>query len=142
MTKQINKLDENTTQYRAKPGTPKHAVLRWEPADYELSWGEQHFDGPHVVVADGDGHYGVELRMFFATHRAVPSKRDHYVKDVIVWAVRVTEPTDIVTTIDGKEEARSTVQPGGWIIQNPAGELYYNTAERFAAHYEPVEALT
>jgi|SRR5690606_37523423 len=66
--------------------------------------------------------YGAELRAFFATHKPVPERPHHYVKDAIVRAKRVDQPTDIVTVLDGREEMRATVETGGWVIQNPAGE--------------------
>lgn len=135
----ITKLDASARRYRNKPGAPKRGVLQWEPADYHLTWGEQHFDGPHMLVGTGDEQYGVELRAFFSTHKPVANKPDHYIKDAVVRAMRVSEPTDIVTTLNGKEEMRATVEPGGWIIQNPDGELYYNTADKFAELYEPVD---
>lgn len=135
----VTKLADDAQRYQAKRGTPKLAVLRWEPAEYHLAWGDQHFDGPHMVVRTGDEQYGVDLRAFFSTHAAVAGQPDHYVKDAVVRAMRVTEPTDIVTTVRGKEEMRATVEPGGWIIENPAGELYFNTAEKFAELYEPAD---
>lgn len=135
----ITALDESAGRYRAKPGTPKRAVLKWEAGEYHLTWGNQHFDGPHMVVGSGSDQYGVELRVFFATHRPVFDRADHYVKDAVVRATQVATPTDIVTTVDGREEMRATVEPGGWIVENPGGELYYNTAKKFAEQYELVD---
>jgi len=130
------KLDEsNSALYRPVP-TSKRAVLCWEPATYELSWGTQRFDQPHMRVDDGDQPYGVELRTFFATHKAVPDKPDHYIKDAPVRALQVREDTDIVTVIDGREEMKATVKAGAWIVQNPAGEQYYNTDDEFQRRYE------
>lgn len=60
-------------------------------------------------------------------------------KDAIVRAKRVDQPTDIVTVLDGREEMRATVETGGWVIQNPAGELYSNTNEKFQESYERAE---
>jgi hypothetical protein len=131
------KLDEsNSRRYRARPGAPKRAVLCWQPASYELTWGKQRFDGPHMRIGEGATAYGVELRAFFTTHRAVAEQPDHYIKDAVVRARQVTEDTELVTVIDGREEARSTVKAGGWIVQNPGGEQYYNTPEEFQSKYE------
>ena len=134
----IKQLDEtNSQRYRAR-ARPKHALLRWEARTYELAWGNQHFEGPHMVILDDDQEYGSDLAAFFATHQAIPERRDHYLKVATVRARRVAEPTELVTVVRGQEEARSVVQAGGWIIQNPDGELYYNTAEEFARRYEPL----
>lgn len=133
----VTRLDDsNSARYRSRPGEPKKATLRWEPADYKLTWGEQHFDGPHVLVSLADEEYGVDLRVFFATHKPVPDRRDHYIKDAVVRAMQVDRPTEIVTRVNGREEMRSTVEPGGWVIQNPDGELYYNTNEKFEENYQ------
>lgn len=134
----VTKLDEaNSEVFRAKPGTPKRAILRWEPAAYHLTWGNQHFDGPHMVVIRESEQYGVDLRVFFKTHRPLADQPDHYIKDVEVRAMRVEAPTDLVTVVDGREEMRSTVPPGAWILQNPDGELYSNREEEFLKNYEP-----
>lgn len=138
----VTRLDEcNSKVFRAKPGTPKRAVLRWTPANYHLEWGDQHFDGPHMVVQANGEEYGADLRVFFKTHQAVMEQPDHYVKDALVRAMQVEAPTDIMTMVDGREEMRSTVQPGDWIIQNPDGELYYNEAGKFEQSYEPMSEL-
>jgi|GEM_PF-3264234 len=134
----LSALDASAGRYRAKPGKPKRAVLRWEGREYNLTWGRQRFDGPHMVIGEGSEQYGVDLRVFFATYKPVVEKPDHYVKDALVRAMQVKAATDIVTTVDGREEMRATVEPGGWIVQNPGGELYSNTAEKFAEQYEPV----
>lgn len=132
----VTKLDEsNSARYRSLPGAPKKATVRWEPADYKLTWGDQHFDGPHMLVSLGDEEYGAELRAFFTTYKPVPDRPDHYIKDAVIRAMQVDRPTDLVTILNGREEARSTVEPGGWVIQNPDGELYYNTNEKFEANY-------
>lgn len=129
--------DTNSELYHPKP-VPKHAVLVWEPATYELTWGIESFDEPHMRIDAGDGkHYGAELRAFFDTHRPLPEQRDHYVKDAVVRALQVSEDMDIVTEVNGKPEMVGTVKAGGWIIQNPAGEQYYNTPEEFQRRYEP-----
>jgi hypothetical protein len=136
----ITRLDEsNSKLFRAKPGSPKRAVLCWKPAEYHLEWGDQHFDGPHMLVLQEDEKYGVDLRVFFKTHRPVADQPDHYVKDALVRAVQVDAPTDLVTVVNGREEMRSTVQSGAWIVQNPDGELYYNEALKFEQAYEPAE---
>ena len=131
--------DSNSKRYRARPDRHDRAVLRWEPASYELACGKQCFDGPHMVVDAPTHRYGVELRVFFATHRPVPDKRDHYFKDAVVRAIQVDCPTEVITEIDGRLEIAAVVQPGCWIIQNPTGEQYYNTDEDFCARYDLVE---
>lgn len=133
------KLDESNSQlYRPRSNVERHVVLRWQPADYELSWGEQSFDGPHMVVIDPDGsEYGVELKAFFHTYVPVPEREHHYVKVAPVRAMRVSADTEIETILDGRVEARSTVKAGGYIVQNPNGEQYYNTPEEFERRYEP-----
>jgi len=87
-------------------------------------------------VDAGDQPYGAELRAFFETHRALPDKPDHYIKDAPVRALQVSEDTDIVTVIDGREEMKATVKAGAWIVQNPGGEQYYNTDDEFQRRYE------
>jgi hypothetical protein len=129
----------NSKQYRTVPGLPKHAVLCWQPATYTLSWGTQQFDGPHMVVDADDHRYGVDLRAFFTTHKPVADQPDHYVKDAVVRALQVSEDTDLITEVDGRHEMRSTVKAGGWIVQNPGGEQYYNTPEDFQHRYQPLD---
>jgi hypothetical protein len=129
--------DSNSTLYRPVP-TPKRAVLCWEPATYELSWGTERFEDPHMRVDDGDQPYGVELRAFFETHKALRDQPDHYIKDAPVRALQVSEDTDIVTVIRGREEMKATVKAGAWIVQNPGGEQYYNTDDEFQRRYEPL----
>ena len=131
--------DSNSARYRTKPGQPKKATLRWEPANYQLTWGTQNFDGPHMLVSIDDEQYGVDLRVFFETHKPLPDRPHHYVKDATVRAMRVEKPTDIVTIVKGREEMRSTVEAGGWVIQNPGGELYSNTTKKFEENYEREE---
>ncbi len=136
MTTTIKELHVgNSKRYRPQP-QEKHATVRWEPASYQLSWGDQEFDGPHVQVHDSGGAYGVDLRVFFKTHEPVKGKADHYVKTGFVRAVQVNEPTEIHTMVDGRLEGTATVEPGGWVIQNPDGELYYNTPGEFQKRYE------
>jgi hypothetical protein len=133
-------LDEtNSRRYRARPGSPKRALLRWEPARYELSWGTQNFDAPHMVVDAGDERHGVDLRIFHLTHRAVVDSPHHYVKDAIVRALQVSVDTDISTEIDGRQEMQATVKAGSFIVQNDSGEQYYNTAAEFSQRYEPID---
>jgi hypothetical protein len=81
-------------------------------------------------------------RAFFETHKAVRDKPDHYVKDAPVRALQVSQDTDIVTMIDGRQEMTATVKAGGWIVQNPGGEQYYNTAEEFQRRYQKRTATT
>jgi hypothetical protein len=132
-------LDEsNSSLYRPRPGKPKHAVLRWEPAEYDLPWGTERFDGPHMLVQDGAHRYGVDLAVFFATHAPVADHEHCYIKTAPVRARRVDEETLIVTHVRGRQEMVASVPAGAWIVQNPAGEQYYNTAEEFAKGYEPI----
>jgi hypothetical protein len=131
------KLNESNSQlYRPRETHVKHALLRWQPAQYKLEWGEQAFDGPHMVIDPDGAAYGVELKAFFETYRPVPEREHHYVKVALVRAMRVTRDTDIETIVDGQVEARSTIKAGGYIIQNPGGEQYYNTPEEFERRYE------
>jgi hypothetical protein len=134
------KLDEsNSRLYRPRHAEPKHAFLRWRPASYELEWGKQEFDGPHMVIEDKGIEYGSELNAFFSTHAPIPEREDHYRKVACVRAARVDRDTDLVTVVDGREEATATVKAGGFIVQNPGGEQYYNTPEEFERRYEPAE---
>lgn len=133
-------LDRSNAQvFRANPDFNKQAVLTWNPARYKLSWGEQMFDGPHMAV-DGDTNepYGCALEEFFTTHKPVKALENRYYKDVEVLAKQVTEETDIVTIVDGREESRSTVPAGHWLIRNPKGEQYYNDPDTFRQRYIPV----
>lgn len=134
----VAQLDESNSEVFVSRGAPKHAVIRWEPRRYELSWGTQEFAGPHMaVIDDPEEEYGVELEVFFTTHRALPDREDHYVKQARVRARRATEETRIVTRVKGRKEMEATVPAGAWIIQNPDGEIYYNSAEEFEKRYEP-----
>jgi len=126
----------NSRAYHARP-LEKQAVLQWEPATYRLEWGNQTFDGPHIRVKDAGGDYGVDLGVFFTTHQPIGARPDHYMKSVTVRAVQVDEDTEIHTKVGARTEATAIAKPGGWIIQNPTGELYYNTAEEFTKRYEP-----
>ena len=127
----------NSRVYRSKPGRPKKCHIRWEAAEYILAWGTQKFPGPHVVVIDPDGHYGVELEVFFATHRAIAEQLDHYLKIVKVRAVRAAELVQLRTQIKGKTEMVALVPAGAYIVQNPSGELYSMSADEFEKRYEP-----
>ncbi len=127
----------NSRLFRPRP-VEKLAVLRWQGATYDLEWGKQTFDGPHIRVQDPGGTYGVDLQTFHATHGPVPGKPDHYVKTAPVRALQVTEAIDIATEVRGRLEGTASLQPGGWILQNPDGELYYNTAAEFERRYEPL----
>lgn len=126
----------NAKTFKANPEFNKQAILTWGAADYTLSWGEQTFDGPHMIVdGDKESPYGCALEEFFTTHKAVLGQENRWYKNVEVLAVQVTETTDIVTMVDGKEEARSTVPAGHWVLRNPKGEQYYNDPDTFAQRY-------
>ena len=134
------RLDEsNSRVYRSKSGLLKQCHIRWEAAEYLLSWGLQKFHGPHVVVIDANGDYGVELEVFFATHKAITELRDHYVKVANVRACRTAEAVHLVTQIKGNTEMVALVPPGAYIVQNPSGEVYSMSAEEFDARYEAVD---
>lgn len=124
--------ENNATRFIANPNNNKHAVLVWAAADYKLEWGDMNMDGPHMLI---NNEYGCALKEFFTTHKPVNGREHFYYKDAQVLALQVNEDTDIVTMVDGKEEARSTIQAGGWIIRNPGGEQYYNTDETFRKLY-------
>ena len=127
----------NSALYRPKP-IERPASLCWGPAKYQLGGGEQTLSGPHMRVTDGESAYGVDLRVFFATHEPIPGKPDHYLKTAPVRAVQVTDATTIETRVRQQVEMKATIEPGGWLLQNPEGELYYNSAEQFAKRYELV----
>ncbi len=125
-------LDEkNSKEYTAK-AKPKKAVLNWMGAIYILNWGKQLFEGPHMVI---DNKYGCALEEFFTTHKPLAEKNT-WRKCAHVRARQVEVDTDLVTMVRGREESRSTVRAGGWIVQNPGGEQYYNTPEDFIERYE------
>lgn len=121
--------------YRSRPGRPKHARIWWEPAEYRLSRGVQQFNGPHVRVTDANGDYGVDLNVFFETHRPVPDLEDHYIKDARVRAYRTIESSTLITRVNGTVEMVSAVQAGDFVVQNPDGEEYPMSAEEFASRY-------
>ncbi len=133
-------FDESQAKtYTANPAYAKHAVLVWEGADYVLTWGEQHFDGPHMRIL-GDEPYGAALKEFFATQAAVPDKVDHYVKTVEIEAVQVIEEAVLQTIVDGRVEAEAAVPAGAYVIRNPGGEIYYNSREEFERRYVLTES--
>lgn len=127
-----NELNETNSQEFIPKAKAKSAVLSWQGADYSLEWGKQHFDGPHMVI---DGEYGCELEAFFTTHEPLTDENT-WRKSARVRARKVEVNTDLVTMVKGEEESRSTILAGGWIIQNPGGEQYYNTPEAFVERYE------
>lgn len=127
----------NSRVFRSRPGQPKQCHIRWEAAEYVLAWGTQSFAGPHIVVLDPNGHYGVELAVFFSTHKAIPEKRDHYLKLAKVRALRTDEPVQLHTKLNGKTEMVALVPAGAYIVQNPSGELYSMTTDEFERRYEP-----
>ena len=129
-------LDESNSKLYVSRGVPKKAVIKWQAAKYELEWGAQSFDGPHMLI---DDRYGSDLEAFFTTHEPIKDREHHYIKVAKVRAMKVDKDTDLTTLIRGNVEMQSKVKAGGWIIQNPSGELYYNTAEEFAKRYEPAD---
>ena len=146
---QALRLEEGNSQvYVSRPNNVKLCFLNPNPAEYKLSWGDQKFSGPHVVVvtekpgAEGDGGltpmeiYGCDPEIFRATYRPSPEIPNGWYKVVEVRAVQVDEPTEIVTVVDGQVESRSLVPPGHWIVQNPSGEQYYNSPEVFSRNYQ------
>ncbi|MEO0422970.1 MAG: hypothetical protein AAF184_11575 [Pseudomonadota bacterium] len=132
----VRQLDDSNSDYYVAKARPKEAQLRWEPRRYELSWGVQEFDGPHMVITSESPEYGVDLQVFFTTHKPLPDTPHHYIKVTPVRAMQVREPTHITTEIDGRLEMEAEVPAGAWIVQNKDGELYYNSAEEFAKRYE------
>ena len=121
------------------PAFAKRAILVWEGADYHLECGDQHFDGPHMRIL-GEEPYGTALQEFFSTHLPVPERVDHYVKNVVIQAVQVTEEVLLETVVGGRLEGTSKVPPGAYILRNPGGELYYNSREEFERRYVPVDS--
>ncbi len=128
----------NSGVFRSRGGTPKRAVLNWPAAEYVLAWGTQRFDRPHVRVLDPQGDYGVELEVFFRTHRALPELADCYVKTVEVRAALVAAPFTLVTLVKGAVEMVADVPAGAVVVQNPDGEVYAMGADQFAQRYEAV----
>lgn len=138
MTRELEiELDEsNSRVYRSKADQPKQGRIRWEAARYSLSWGTQEFLVPHVLVSDPSGAYGVTLEVFFATHRALVDRPDHYVKVVKVRAVCVNEAIILKTLVKGEIEMTALVPGGAYVVQNPDGEQYAMAAEEFHQRYE------
>jgi len=137
MTAKLRALlnDSNSRTYRSRRGFIKEAHVKWRPGEYMLSWGKQNFFGPHMIVLDPAGEYGVELRSFFTTHQPMPDKPDHYVKTATVRAFRLEEPLELVTIVRGKEEIVASVPAGAYVVQNPDGEQYAMTDEEFHRRY-------
>ena len=121
--------------YRTRPGEPKQAHLVWQTAEYHLSWGIQRFDGPHVRVIDLAGDYGVDLRVFFATHQPIPSLEHHYVKVAKVRAYITIEEITLTTRLKDSTEMIAIVPIGAVVVQNPSGEEYAMTVEEFERRY-------
>jgi hypothetical protein len=126
----------NSRLYRAKGGRTKEARIRWEAAEYVLTWGTQQFAGPHVVVTDPSGDYGVDLEIFFTTHQAISEQKDHYIKVVKVRAMRVSESMTLVTSVKGTMEMTAVVSAGAYVVQNPTGEQYSMAEDEFELRYE------
>jgi hypothetical protein len=114
-------------------------VVCQEAAEYEAGWGIQRFTGPHVVVIEPDGPYGVDLEVFFATHRPVAGQPDCYIKVVCVHAWIVTAPFVLITEVNGRPEMVADVPAGAYVVENPSGERYAMAAEAFELRYEPDE---
>jgi hypothetical protein len=133
----LTDLDEtNSRRYRPRAQHRKHALIRWEATQYVLEWGTQVFSGPHVVVRDPKGEYGVELAVFFATHRPVAETPDHYVKVVAVRAVVVRAEVALTTRVQGKREMTAHVPAGAFLVQNESGERYAMSRDEFDERYE------
>lgn len=128
--------DHNSRCYRARSGQPKQALLCWSPCRYDLTWGTQVFDGPHMRVIDAGGPYGVDLAAFFTTHVALPSLPDHYFKQARVRGACVRAPFTLLTRLNGHTEMVAEVPAGAFVVQNPAGELYAMSEAEFHARYE------
>lgn len=127
---------ELSRRYRSKPGLAKHCRLCHEAGEYKAGWGIQRFTGPHVVVIDPGGPYGVEFDVFFATHESVPDRPDYYVKVARVRAWAATESLVLRTEINGRIEMVADVPAGAYVVENPSGERYGMTAEEFEQRYE------
>jgi hypothetical protein len=124
----------NSSLYRPRP-LVKHAVIQWAGSEYPLSGGIQRFDGPHVVVMDVGGHYGVNLSRFFETHQPMADVPDHYIKIEKVRAWCADKQYELITVVDGKVEIIASVEIGAFVVQNPGGEQYVVGATRFAERY-------
>lgn len=133
----ITSIDDSTgSAYRTKSGDDaprKHVTRNESPAGYKLSWGDQSFDGPHMVV-QCDIPYGIALNEFESTHVRVGE--DLYIKSAKIRALQLTEETEVVTLVDGKEESRSLAPMGVWVVRNPGGEIYVVPDGEFQGKYE------
>jgi hypothetical protein len=133
-------LDEsNSRRYRSRPDVYKFAVFEWRAADYPLERGVEMFHGPHIKVRNGNGWYGVQLAVFFETHKCLPGHAHCYVKSVEVRAARVSTPTAVRTSVGGSLEMAAQALAGDFIVRNPKGEEYVMPAEEFLRRYDPVD---
>ena len=131
-------LDEsNSKVYRAKAEKPRHARIEWNATHYRLTWGDQTFDEPHMRILDPDGHYGVDLKIFFETHQPLPDTEHHYLKIARVRAARVVADFQLVTFVKSGIEMTAEVPAGAMVVQNPSGECYAMPPEEFEARYAP-----
>lgn len=128
-------LDSTNSSEFITKGKSKHCVRIEKGATYDLEWGRQEFDGPHMFI---DNTYGCDIGVFFDTYKAVDGEEDTFIKVATIRAHQVDTDTDLITMVDGKEESRSTVLANDWIIQKAGGEQYYNTHEQFVQRYELV----
>lgn len=139
--KTIHTIHEyNPSTYRTKSGKDaprKHVTRREEPMKYKLSWGDQSFDGPHMVV-HGDQPYGIAIDEFDKTHNSVAGQ-DLYIKSAKVRAVQLTETAEVVSIVKGREESRSEGPAGSWAVENPGGEVYVVPDEEFRSKYDLVK---
>ena len=99
-------------------------------------FGEQTMRGDFYLVADGDGSYGAARAEFEAMHESVGPQQ--WVKRAEVLAYRATEPSTVVTTIDGEVEGRVVARPGDWIVQQIGGEVMVVESDEFAARYRVI----
>jgi hypothetical protein len=138
MTRERNRADgaDRGHMYRPKPALAKHCRVCQEAAEYDTGWGIQRFTGPHIVVMDPQGAYGVELTVFFATHEPVPERPGHYIKTARVRAWIATDSLTLTTEVNGRMEMVADVPPGAYVVENPSGERYPMTAEEFERRYE------
>jgi hypothetical protein len=131
-------LDESNSQrYRPRESTTKVAYVKVEACEYRLAWGTQSFSGPHVIVQDPEGNYGVDLSTFFETHEAISGSPNLYRKVAKVRAVQLTRSVRLPTRIQGAEEMLADVPAGAFIVQNPGGEQYAVGDDTFHRNYEP-----
>ncbi len=123
-------------RYRARRDRVKHCRICQEPASYAIGEARACFDGPHVVVMDPGGEYGVALEVFFATHEPIPDRPDHYVKVAFVRAWVATDSFVLTTEVAGRIEMVAQVPAGAYVVENPDGERYHMSAEEFWRRYE------